>query len=273
MIPDPQRDETPQLTPGFALLATVAVAFLQLLILAVLVGPSGEGSAGRLGIATIVSYGVLFAIAVPRIPPPPSDYLGFVRPVERGFTAALFLLPSVLLVSEVDNLLRAVWPNPEGQAAQAPLAGLALFETAIVLIAVLPVIEEIFFRGLLQPRLVESFGRVGGITATAALAGLAWLGVSAGPWVAVGIVCNGLVLGLLRESSRSILPGLLANVSLGVCRVAAVQSAFGIPGFDDMTADHTPLAWLVPAALLTGVGLRLCQAMLARSDEPVAQDR
>ena len=58
----------------------------------------------------------------------------------------------------------------------------------------------------------------------------------------------------------------------GACRVASVQNAFGIPGFDDMSADHTPLIWLLPAALLTGVGLRLCQAMLASSDEPVVPD-
>ena len=271
MIPDPEREETPQLTVGFALLATVAVAFLQLLILVVLTGPSGEGSAARLGIATIVSYGALFVIAAPRIPAPPADYLGFVRPVERSFSAALLLLPSVLLVSEVDNLFRAVWPNPLGGADEAP-SGMALVETAIVLIAVLPVIEEIFFRGMLQPRLVERFGRAGGIAATAGLSGLAWLGLPAGPWIAVALVCNGLVLGLLRESSRSLLPGLLVNVGFGACRVAAVMYAFGIPGFDDMSADHTPLAWLVPAALLVGVGLRQCQAMLASADAPAAPD-
>lgn len=268
MIPDPEREEAPELTPGFALLATVAVAFLQLLILVVLSGPDGQSSAGRLGIATIVAYGALFVVAAGRIPPPPADYLGFVRPVERGFAAALFLLPSVLLVSEVDNLFRAIWPNPLTGVEAEPLAGLVLLETAVVLIAVLPVVEEVFFRGLLQPRLVASFGRFGGITATAGLAGLAWLGLPAGPWMAVVLVCNGLLLGLLRESSRSLLPGLIVNVALGACRVASVQNAFGIPGFDDMSADHTPLIWLVPAALLVGVGLRLCQAMLAQNDEP-----
>ncbi len=41
--------------------------------------------------------------------------------------------------------------------------------------------------------------------------------------------------------------------------VGAAYGVFGIPGFDETAAAHTPLGWLVLAALFTGAGLRLCR--------------
>ena len=79
---------------------------------------------------------------------------------------------------------------------------------------------------------------------------------------------TGLVFGLLRECSGSLAPGLVLNVVFGAVAVLASYGVFGIPGFDNLEAAHTPLVWLVPAALATGVGLRLCQSLLvARPSE------
>jgi hypothetical protein len=59
------------------------------------------------------------------------------------------------------------------------------------------------------------------------------------------------------------MPGLLLHVLFGAVSTLATVELFGIPGFDDLSAPHTPILWLMPAALLTGVSLRLCQTLLA----------
>ena len=73
-----------------------------------------------------------------------------------------------------------------------------------------------------------------------------------------------LVLGLLRTASGSVVPGLVLHMAFGLCSVLATAELFGIPGFDDISATHTPLEWLVPAALFTGIGLRLCRTLMVR---------
>ncbi len=263
MIPDPEGEEPLPLTPGFAMVLTLGGAFLQIVVLVLLSGASGELSPAKLGIAAIVGYGAVFAYGVQRIPPPPATALGLVGAPRLAWTAALFLVPSLLLVSELDNVMQAVYPLPEEvREARGPVEGLALIELAFVGIAVLPTIQELFFRGLIQPCMVGAAGRLRGILATAALAGMAALALG-GPWALIVAFASGLVLSILRESAGSLLPGLALNVVFGVCSTLATQGVFGIPGFDDLSAPHTPLVWLVPAALATGVGLRVCQALLA----------
>ena len=76
------------------------------------------------------------------------------------------------------------------------------------------------------------------------------------------VAARGLLLGLLRESSGSLLPGLVLNVLFGAIAVLAMREFFGIPGFDDSESAHTPLLWLTPAAISTGAGIGLCRALL-----------
>jgi hypothetical protein len=65
---------------------------------------------------------------------------------------------------------------------------------------------------------------------------------------------------MLRESSGSLLPGLMLAMLFGVTSVLAGLDTFGIPGFDDTTVPHTPLHWLALGAVATGVGIGLCRA-------------
>ena len=272
MIPGPGADPDDELlpfTPGFALVLTVGAAFVQVFALLLLQTGTGGASPARFGIATIVGYGLVFALGTRRLDAPPAEALGFLQPHSRAWLAALLLLPSLLLISEVDNLVRALYPPPEAlsEALDAERSALQTTELFLVSALVLPFVDELFFRGLLQPRMVSSWGRARGVGATSLLAGLAAFAL-AGVWGAATRVVEALVLGLLRESARSIWPSLALNVAFGLVSALATLRLFGIPGFDDLEAAHTPLVWLVPAALATGVGLRLCRALLPVREGP-----
>lgn len=287
MIPEeePDSSEPRPFTAGFAIMLPLLAAYL--LFVAVLVmlqltesEPPGSFPPALLGIAMILAYGAAFILAVPRIPQPPAKALGFVPAPRISWTAALTLLPSILLISELDNLFRAIWPSPE--VTQAPIdgppTGLRLVQVAVVWIAVMPVVQEIFYRGLLQPRVVELWGRRRGVLAAAGLAAVTGPGLvtSLDPRVLPTALGSALVLGMLRESSGSVLPGLMLNMLFGVTLVLAVLGTFGIPGFDDTTAPHTPLHWLALGAVGTGVGLGLCratwQARMALEDLPPPEE-
>jgi membrane protease YdiL (CAAX protease family) len=261
MIPEEPTERLP-FSPGFAVILAVGAVFLETLILVFLATATGGVTPAQHGIATLVGFGAMFALGAQRLPPPPAEALGFVSPRPRSWWVMLLFIPSLLLISEVDNVFTAMYPKPEELLPNGEsLWGLPFVELALVGVLVMPLVDELFFRGLLQPRLVEGFGRRLGVLATAALVGLTGLALG-GPWAFVYGATSGLVLGALRETTGSLVPGLVLAVVFGVFGMLAQQQAFGIPGFDDLSADHTPVVLLIPAALLFGWGLRMGQRQI-----------
>lgn len=79
--------------------------------------------------------------------------------------------------------------------------GLTYLAFAFVAVVGAPIVEEIFFRGLIQTRLVEKLGAVKGIAITSVLFGAAHLIGWVGPEsliAAAGIAGSGAVLGYVR---------------------------------------------------------------------------
>ncbi|MBW8826109.1 MAG: CPBP family intramembrane metalloprotease [Acidobacteria bacterium] len=122
----------------------------------------------------------------------------------------------------VDDLPRADHPHGIGQWV------------AIVLVVCVgaPLFEELFFRGLVQPRLVARLGPVVGIGTTALLFGLAHLLGWFGPftfvvaWViAVG---GGLALGTLRYYSGRLGPSVMAHSFFNIQAVVAAALLAGL---------------------------------------------
>jgi len=273
MIPEREPEALPPLSAGFAILLGLGAAYLQFAfflapILLEWTPAGGPTSPARLGIAAILAYGGAFALGAQRLRDDPEVALGILPAPRLGWLAALALLPSVLLISEVDNVGKALFPMPEAEGGAQVFAveGMALAAWGILLAIVLPVVEEVFFRGLLLPPLVEAWGRLRGIGLCAFLAGF---GFSVGlfdPWLFPIVAARGLLMGLLRVSTASLKPGLALNMAFGFIALMAMRESFGIPGLDDTSTGHTSLAWLFPASIATGIGLGLCRALLRVRD-------
>jgi CAAX prenyl protease-like protein len=124
-----------------------------------------------------------------------------------------------------------------------------------------PLVEEWFFRGVLQQGLVGSLGPRLGILGTAALFAFGH-GLGSSPQAFAASVAQalvlGLVLGYLRHTTGSILPSTLLHAAingLGVVSLA-LPTVLAIPGYDAPGA-HTPLALLVPSFVAVAIALLL----------------
>jgi membrane protease YdiL (CAAX protease family) len=268
--PDDEPPSRPPLTPLLAVMLAFIGFSLQVLIHEVLVQITGPGTLAPLGIGAVVAYGVAFTLAAAQLPGDPAATLGFRAARPRSWIAALLFLPSPILMSELQNVMRDYWPPapPLEGAATIPPPGVAgTLEWALVFAVALPAVAEIFFRGLLQPRLSPYWGSLGAVIGTALLAALSGVPFF-GPYSLPHMLGAALLAGTLRRSSGSLYPGLLLSMSFGFVNVLALHEAFGIPGFDVMDLAHTPLSFLaVPGAML-GIGLALCRgdASLTRED-------
>jgi len=252
---------------GTAVWLTVGSWLLTALVIGGFVEDLGPITALGLGLA--IGLGVTGTLAARRVPPPQAERIGLRGFAPRLVFALVLLVPLVLLVSELDNVVRALLPAADaakpgegGQGAQELTEGLFAVEAAIVLVGLAPVVEEFFFRGVIQQGLVAIGGARRGILGAAILYALGHGNLVTTPagWVSatLGSLAIGAVLGYARLASRSLLAPILLSMAISAVGLVSAQLAerLPIPGFNDSGA-HTPLAWLAPAAASVALGVFL----------------
>lgn len=241
------------------------------------------GPAFSLAVGLCLGFGGVGTIAARSVPPPADLRLGLRGLALRFALPIALLLPAVVLASELDNLVRPLFPElplpevAEDSAQDPEVARLAALEFVITLVLLRPVLEEFFFRGVVQQGLVASLGPVAGVIQTALLSGLASGGLALpfGPdraaSAAVQAAFLGVLLGLLRHASGSLLAPIVAAVAMsaaGVVFAALLAEAVPIPGFN-AGEGHTPL-WILGAC---AVPVALGCALALRFAAPGAVDR
>jgi membrane protease YdiL (CAAX protease family) len=229
-----------------------------------------------LGLGGVLGLGAAGVLGAANVPPPHGARVGLRGLAARHLLPLLLLLPIALVASEVDNVVKVFLPPPDApQIAQDVVeklptdTSLALVETLVVAVGLVPVLEEWFFRGILQQGLVASVGARGGIFLTSLLfaMGHGSPGVSPQSWAA--LVAQALVLGLVfgfaRHVTGSILASILLHVGVNGLGVAALAlpGLLVVPGYN-APGTHTPVAVIVPALLAVAAGL----ALLARETPP-----
>jgi hypothetical protein len=269
-------------TVAAAVWLTVLGSLSSLFVIAA-IAAGGDQQIGVAGAAfgLAVGFGGVATLAARQVPPPQAERIGL-RVFRPAFLLPILLLvPITLLASEVDNLARAVFPPPDaaqiGDHVRRTLATddvLGALQSAILTVGIAPVIEEFFFRGVVQQGLVTQLGVGWGVVVTALLFGLGHgaPGISAAAWLAAaaGTFGYGVVLGWLRVWSGSILAPILLHAGLNAAGLAATALAEDVPiaGYN-APGPHTAPALLAAAAASALVGLVLARRA-GRSEPPAA---
>ena len=218
-----------------------------------------------IGIATVLGLGGAGMLGAVNIPPPHAERVGLRGLRRHQLLPLLLLLPIALLASEVDNSIGLFFPAPDAQqVVQETIdrlpndTSLAVLETGIVAVGLVPVVEEWFFRGVLQQGLVASIGAVGGVFVTALFFALGHgAGLSPQAWAA--LVAQTLVLGITfgyaRHRTGSLLAPILLHIGVNGMGVAAMAAplVIAVPGYN-APGTHTPLSVLLPAIVSVAIG-------------------
>lgn len=199
-----------------------------------------------------------------------------VRPVPSAI-AVLAITAGFALqfpLSELVNLLSRIDPrlgmDAEAQEALRRLLEVRsvrdAFVVPVAVVAIPAVSEELFFRGLLQPALTRRYGVGVGVGVSALLFGLVH-GVPAG--IVVAFVA-GLLLGLVRLRTGSVLPCVALHGAFNAVPVLLPAELVRIEGFNTVGADvvHLPVALTMGSALLALGCLWVMMRLAAEPDEP-----
>jgi membrane protease YdiL (CAAX protease family) len=266
------------LTIGGVVAATFATVFVMGLF-------GSEPSVASMGIGEALGLGAVASYAAQRVAAPQRERLGL-KTFDLSFLPILaMLVPLVVVMSELDNILRAFVPPPEIPPELADMqeqissaSFLTTLETFLVAVGIAPVVEEWLFRGVIQQGLIAHLSRVRGVMLTAALFAIVHLGPSpSGPSALSPFISSfalGLVLGAVRLATGSLLACILVSAGVSAAGLAAISLAdtIPIPGFNAPGA-HTSIEILAPAlfAVAWSLSLVLRGARDAPAEIPLPQ--
>src|SRR5262245_42429307 len=107
MIPDTDSEPRPPLTFEFAVTTALLAPLCHLLWVIVFQRLGTRLGVSAMGMGALVTYGALLALCAVRFRLPPARQLAVVAAPVTAWLAVLFLVPAVVLSSEVDNVLKS----------------------------------------------------------------------------------------------------------------------------------------------------------------------
>lgn len=220
----------------------------------------------------IISFGAIIALGL-RL-----NRLSFWRafPVS-GMTALqlagiiITILGADVLLSEVDNLFRAVLPMPQvilSLMEDLFLDEEKLFSRILLLVIVAPLTEELLFRGIILRGLLNRHRPAVAVGLSALLFAL----THCNPWQFLSALCLGLLLGWIYVRSGSLLLCVCGHALSNGFSILATLVPVEIPG---MTGSHdfTTVAFQPWWFDLTGFGLLLIGLWIFRKATPQIQEQ
>jgi len=187
----------------------------------------------------------------------------------------LTIIGAHILLSEMDNLLRTVLPMPAWLAdffTNLTQAETSLWGSALALVVVAPLTEELLFRGLILRGFLTNYTVRKAVVASAILFAVVHLN----PWQAPTAALLGVLLAWWFVETRSLLPCLfghaLANALPLICATVLPVKIPGFTGGLSTQVEFQPLWFDLLGALLVGLGIWLLVQRFREADDTPAQD-
>ena len=167
---------------------------------------------------------------------------------------------AIILLSEVDNLVRLILPAPEWIVrifTELSAASEHVWASVFLLVIVAPVTEELMFRGLILRAFLQRF-RVG---AAFLLSSMLFGVVHLNPWQFVSASALGLMFAWWYARTRSLVPSLIGHALANAMVVGHAWLPFEVRGFnagDPFVGTDLQPAWFdALGVLLLAAGLWL----------------
>jgi membrane protease YdiL (CAAX protease family) len=180
---------------------------------------------------------------------------------------------AIILLSEVDNLVRFILPTPEWIARlfnELSAPSEHFWASVFLLVIVAPLTEEVMFRGLILRAFLQRFR--GGLAFL--LSSMLFGAVHLNPWQFVSAFALGLMFAWWYARTRSLVPCLIGHALANAMVVGNASLPFKVRGFnagDPLAGADLQPAWFdVLGVLLLAAGLwlfhRATPAIHVRSD-------
>ncbi len=262
--------------PEAVVLVVLVLALQSGIVVAALLLDPTSGTYGQhplaLGVANLLAFGIVI-LAAARRRGVEARAVCPLAPVSAGilFPIAALLLGTIVLLSDVDNLTRSVFPPPEALTealANVLDTGKHPLGSFFLLVAVAPATEETLFRGLILRGFLANYSKRRAILFSALL----FAAMHVNPWQFVSAFVAGVLLAWLLIETGSLVPCLFAHALANGTAYLAGLLPVEVPGFTGEAGGSVEFQpfWLnaAGAALAVGGYLLLRRAFRKSSRPP-----
>ncbi len=252
----PQQPSTyPSLGPAILLVLALMASQVVLFVASGIIHGDDSLSWFALLMSTVISFGVVISIGL-QVGRLTLNEITALKPVHDGLWIPLVVLLAgmTIILSEIDNALRSVWPMPQEMIDsfnQLREMGLAFVFLGVV---VAPITEELLFRGLI----LRGFLRHYSVNKAVLLSALLFALVHLNPWQFTGAFVFGILAGFLYFWTGSLIPCLASHAILNAYGIVVGEFLPPIPGFNAgglETVEFQPWWFDLMGVVLTVIGL------------------
>jgi uncharacterized protein len=130
-----------------------------------------------------------------------------------GILAAVALMFSTVII----NILSTFILNDSFKSPYESFSVEKIRLISVFAILTAPIVEEVFFRGFVQPVFVKRFGMYIGVFITSVVFGFSHMQYANYSAALLSVIAIGIVLGITKEKTGSIMPGILAHLINNFC--------------------------------------------------------
>lgn len=275
---NPRQTQKPEHYPGP--MAALGITFAAVFAAGIVASMFGSRpDFGAIGVGQVVGFGFIAILSTQRIAQPHAERLGLRSFDPDFFWVIVMLLPSLFLLSELDNIIRDLAPpapvDPEAAAAVRSLfegGAYGELQRLIVIVGLAPVMEEWLFRGVIQQGLIGNLGRIRGLLLTAVLFALCRLVPGEPPSTLLSFLlvslATGLLLGVVRIATGSLMAAIVLHMGFSLVEWAAIfyKDTWPIQGFN-VADSHTSWNVLLASLIATYYGLAALKKRLDNAPE------
>lgn len=197
-----------------------------------------------------------------------SIFISKIIEYELFLPVCLMFIGLHFLVSEIDNITQYFIPAPEtfSNAAESLLNNESKIGVFFSIVIVAPVIEEIFFRGIILRGLLVNHSKALALGASALLFGLSHLN----PWVIIPTGIIGLVLGWIYLKTKSVYLCMFCHSFNNLLVFLAANSEIEIPGYTTHYPDKFQPLWMDASAIIALIiGLMIFAKLTKKESETI----
>ncbi|EKE02321.1 MAG: abortive infection protein [uncultured bacterium] len=164
-------------------------------------------------VISVATISVIYLIVTKKYEIPFLDAFGIsLKGIPHAFILGLIVAIILILSTSMISYAFSAFTDVQRQNPYTNVPEEKLRIISIMAVFLAPIVEEIFFRGFMQPALVKVLGLFGGISITALIFGFShaqYLGYST---ALVAVTVIGLILGITRHHTGSVMPGIFAHL-------------------------------------------------------------
>jgi uncharacterized protein len=172
---------------------------------------------------------------------------------------------AIILLSEVDNLVRIVLPPPElfvRIMRELVFSPEHVWASLFLLVVVAPVTEEVMFRGLILRGFLRRFNVAAAFVLSSMLFGL----VHMNPWQFVSATALGVLFAWWYARTQSLIPSMIGHALINATVAGCQSLPFKIRGFNEMrsfgSTELQPFWFDALGLLLLVIGLALFRSAM-----------